>query len=135
MRMRRVILLSVTVLYLAALVCATFMPNSAASRSQWFWPVIAFLPVGVLLVLLLGRRRWWAAFGFSVLAAVWIEAAQSAWMPVGYANLSDVALSSMGALAGVAIATMLSAPRSRSPRAHGSPRVVTQTDSREIPQD
>ena len=128
-------LLSVTALYLAALVCATFVPNSAASRSQWFWPVIAFLPVGVLLVLSLGRRRWWAAFGFSILAAVWIEAAQSAWMPVGYADVGDVALSSLGALAGVAIATILSVPRTGMPRAHQPHRVVTQADNREIPQD
>ena len=128
-------LLSVTVAYLALLVFATFMPSSETARSEWYWPVIAFVPVGVLLLLLLGRRRWWAAFAFSVLAAVWIEAAQSAWMPAGYAKLSDIVWSASGAMAGVAIAALLTGPRSRSMRAHEPHRVVTQADGREIPQD
>ena len=135
MRTRRVILLSVTVVYLTLLVVATFMPSPLPSRAQWFWPVVAFLPVGVLLLLVLGRRRWWAAVAFSVLAAVWIEAAQSAWMPVGYADIGDVAWASVGALAGVAIAAMLTAPRGRVARAHEPHRVVHQADGREIPQD
>ena len=128
-------LFSVTVVYLALLVIATFMPTPASSRAEWFWPVIAFLPVGVLLLLLLGRRRWWAAFAFSVLAAVWIEAAQSAWMPVGYAKISDVAWAAAGALLGVTIAAMLTAPRARSMRTHEPHRVVGQAGNREIPQD
>lgn len=129
------LLFSVTLVYLTLLVFATFMPSPAHARDLWYWPVIEFVPVGVLLLLLLGRRRWWAAFAFSVLAAVWIEAAQSAWMPAGYARLSDVAWSAAGAIVGVVIASMLTAPRSRLMRAHESHRVVPQSSSREIPQD
>jgi glycopeptide antibiotics resistance protein len=128
-------LFGVTLVYLTLLVFATFMPSPASARDQWYWPVVAFVPVGVLLLLLLGRRRWWAAFAFSVLAAVWIETAQSAWMPAGYARLSDVAWSAAGAIIGVVIASMLTAPRSRLMRAHESHRVVSQAGSREIPQD
>lgn len=123
-------LLSVTVVYLALLVFATFMPSSESARAQWFWPMIAFVPVGVLLLLLLGRRRWWAAFAFSLLASVWIEAAQSAWMPPGYAKLSDVAWSAAGALVGVGIAAMLTTPRSRAAAAVGSASVVPARSSR-----
>ena len=133
--MRRVVLLSVTVVYLGLLVVATFLPNSVPSQVHWFWPVVAFLPVGVLLLLVLGRRRWWAALAFSVVAAVWIEAAESAWLPAGYADIRDVAAASLGALAGVAIATMLTAPRSRVRRAHEPHRVVLQAKTKEIPQD
>ena len=128
-------LFSVTLVYLTLLVFATFMPSPVHARDLWYWPVIAFVPVGVLLLLLLGRRRWWAAFAFSVLAAVWIEAAQSAWMPAGYARLSDVAWSASGAIVGVVIASMLTAPRSRLMRVHESHRVVPHGNAGEIPQD
>ena len=128
-------LFSVTLVYLALLVFATFMPGPAPAHHQWYWPVIAFVPVGVLLLLLLGRRRWWAAFAFSVLAAVWIETAQSAWMPAGYARLSDVAWSAAGAIVGVVIASMLTAPRSRLMRVDESHGVASHSGSREIPQD
>lgn len=127
-------LLSVTVAYLALLVWATFMPSAQSQRDQWFWPVIAFVPVGVLLLLMIGRRRWWAAFAFSLLAAVWIEAAQSAWMPVGYAKLSDVALSAGGAMAGVGIAAMLTSPRSRSRQTRQPHSMATGTANRETSQ-
>ncbi|MDJ0335595.1 VanZ family protein [Salinibacterium sp. G-O1] len=135
MPVKRMMLLCVNVAYLALLVFATFMPSSASSRDQWFWPVIAFVPVGVLLLLMLGRRRWWAAFAFSLLMAVWIEAAQSVWMPTGYAKLSDVAWSCIGAIAGIALAAMLTAPRSPLMRTHESHRVIAQAGHREIPQD
>ncbi len=135
MRARRMMLLSVTAAYLALLVFAVFIPNSASERGQWFWPLIAFVPVGVLLLLLLGRRRWWLALGFSVLAALWMEAAQSAWMPAGYANLGDLAWSAGGALAGVGIAAALTTPRSRFMRAHHSHRVVSHAVGRGIAQD
>lgn len=142
MSAKRSVLLCVTVAYLALLVFATFMTSSASSRDEWYWPVIAFVPVGVLLLLLLGRRRWWGALGFSVLGAVWIEAAQSAWMPAGYAKFSDVAWSASGAIIGIVIAAILTAPRSprrrtheSHRRSHESHRIVAQASHREIPQD
>ena len=48
-------LFSVTLVYLTLLVFATFMPSPVHARDLWYWPVIAFVPVGVLLLLLLGR--------------------------------------------------------------------------------
>lgn len=131
--MRRMMLFTVTAVYLGLLVFATFMPSPPASRDQWFWPVIAFVPVGVLWLLLLGRRRWWAALGFSLLAAVWIEAAQSAWLPAGYARFSDVAWSAVGSIVGVGIASMLTTPRSR--RVRPSRGIVGQPGGREVRQD
>jgi glycopeptide antibiotics resistance protein len=129
------LLFSTTLVYLALLVFATFMPSPASARDPWYWPVIAFVPVGALMLLLLGRRRWWVALGFGVLTALWIETAQSAWMPADYARLSDVAWSAAGAILGIVIASILTAPRTRSMRAHEAHRVVPHAGTREIPQD
>jgi hypothetical protein len=135
MRARRYLITGIAAIYFGALVGLTFVPGSASNRALWVWPFVAFVPVGILLVLLLGRRRWWAAIAFSVLGSAWIEAAQSVWMPVGYAEVIDVAWASSGATAGVLLVVVLTSPRLRSMRVHGSHRIVAQAASREIPQD
>ena len=135
MRARRYILIATAAIYLGALVGLTFVPGSASNRSLWIWPFLAFVPVGILLVLLLGRRRWWAAIAFAVLGSAWIEAAQTVWMPVGYAEVLDIVWAGSGAVAGVAITVVLTSPRLRSMRAHESHRIVAQAGRREIPQD
>lgn len=113
MRSRRLILTPVAALYFGALVGLAFVPGSAANRAFWLWPFAAFIPVGVLLVMLLGRRRWWAAIGFSVLGSAWLEAAQSIWMPVGYAEALDVAWATLGATVGVLVVLVLTSPAPR----------------------
>ena len=135
MRARRYILTATAAIYFGALVGLTFVPGSASNRSLWIWPFLAFVPVGILLVLLLGRRRWWAAIAFAVLGSAWIEAAQTVWMPVGYAEVLDIVWAGSGAVAGVAITVVLTSPRLRSMRAHESHRIVAQAGRREIPQD
>jgi hypothetical protein len=135
MRRRRFILSVVAALYFGAIVGMAFVPGSATNRADWYWPLAAFVPVGVLLLLLVGRRRWWAAMAFGMLGAAWIEAAQSVWMPVGYATAMDVVWGSAGATAGVLIALAATAPRRPSMRSHEPHRIVTQAGSREIPQD
>ncbi|MGL4339567.1 MAG: VanZ family protein [Rhodoglobus sp.] len=111
MRARRMILILVAVVYLSSLVVATFTLGLAVSREQWYWSLIAFVPVGLLFLLLLGCRRWWVASGFSLLAALWIEVAQSAWMPEGYASFTDVIWAGIGGLLGVGIAALLTIVR------------------------
>jgi len=135
MRARRYILTGVAAVYFGALVGLTFVPGSSANRQLWVWPFLAFVPVGILLVMLLGRRRWWAALGFAALGSAWIEAAQLVWMPLGYAEAIDVLWASLGAGAGVAVAFVLASPRLRSMRTHEAPRIVAHHGRREIPQD
>ena len=135
MRARRYLLTGIAAVYFGALIGLTFVPGSASNRTLWIWPFVAFVPVGIILVLLLGRRRWWAAIGFAVLGSAWIEAAQTVWMPVGYAELADIIWASSGAVAGVVIAVLVTSPRLRSMRAHESHRIVPQAGRREIPQD
>ena len=135
MRARRYILTGVAAVYFGALIGLTFVPGSTANREFWVWPFLAFVPVGILLVLILGRRRWWAAVAFSVLGSAWIEAAQTVWMPVGYAKVSDIVWASSGALAGIVVTFLLTSPRLRSMRVHEPHRIVAQAGRREIPQD
>lgn len=135
MRARRYLLTGIAAVYFGALVGLTFVPGSASNRAMWIWPFVAFVPVGILLLLLLGRRRWWAAVAFAVLGSAWIEAAQSVWMPQGYAELWDMLWATLGAAAGVLLASALTSAKARSMRAHELPRIVAQSGHREIPQD
>ncbi|MBX3098718.1 MAG: VanZ family protein [Salinibacterium sp.] len=135
MRAKRYILTGIAAIYFGALVGLTFVRGPAFDRGLWVWPFVAFLPVGILLVLLLGRRRWWAAVAFAVLGSAWIEAAQSIWMPVGYAQAIDIAWASLGAVAGIAATVAVINSRRYAARPHGSPRIVTHAGHREIPQD
>jgi len=135
MRARRYLLTGIAAIYFGALVGLTFVPGSASNRALWVWPFVAFMPVGILLLMLLGRRRWWAAIGFAVLGSAWIEAAQSVWMPAGYAEVWDIVWASSGAIAGVLVAGILSSGKLRSMRAHEPHRIVAQAGRREIPQD
>jgi hypothetical protein len=135
MRRRRFILSAIAAPYFGAIIGMAFVPDSVTNRSVWYLPFAAFVPVGVLLLLLLGRRRWWAAMAFGMLGAAWIEAAQSVWMPVGYAAALDVVWGGAGATAGVLVALLATAPRHHSMRSHEPHRIVTQAGTREIPQD
>ena len=135
MRAKRYILTGIAAIYFGALVGLTFVRGQGLDQGFWVWPFAAFLPVGVLLVLLLGRRRWWAAVAFAVLGSAWIEAAQSIWMPVGYAEVVDIVWAGLGAVVGVASTVVAMNPRLRMAPAHGSPRIVAHAGHREIPQD
>lgn len=129
----RLLVTTVAALYFGALIGLTFVPGSAANRPSQLWPFVLFIPVGFLLVLLLGRRRWWSAIGFGVLGAAWVEAAQTIWMPVGYADAWDVVWASAGVLLGVAAGFLFLGLRRRSMRTHGVPRMIAQSGRREIP--
>jgi hypothetical protein len=135
MSRRRFLLSVLAALYFGAIAGLCFVPDPSGNRPAWFWPLVTFVPVGAILRLLLGGRRWWVAIGFAVLGAAWIETAQSIWMPVGYAEVTDIAWASAGAIAGVILGTLLDLPRRRSIHAHEPHRIVTQAGRREIPQD
>lgn len=125
----------ISALYFGGLIGLAFVPGSAANRASWAWPLGLFVPVGLLLVLLLGKHRWWAAMGFGVLGAAWVEAAQSIWMPAGYADAMDVVWASSGAILGVVVGAGILTAQRKSMRSHEVPSIVTQSGSREIPQD
>ena len=132
---RRYLLTGIAALYFGGLIGLAFVHGSTGARTSWFWPFVLFVPVGLLLLLLMGRRRGWVAVGFGVLGAAWVEAAQTIWMPEGYADLGDVIWASIGVCVGVVLGLVFTISHSKSMRSHDSHRVVSQSGNREIPQD
>ncbi len=135
MNRHRYLLSGVAAIYFGVIIGLTFTPGSVAARESWILPTILFVPVGLLLTLLMGRRRWWVAVGFGVLGAAWVEAAQTIWMPDGYASMADLMCASVGAILGTVLGVVVLTIRHKSMRSHGAPRIVTQAGNREIPQD
>lgn len=129
MNRARPVIVVITLAYAAALAVLGFVHWDKGSDCPWFWPVLAFLPAGILLQLSLGPRRWWAAIGFGVLGAAWIEAAQAIWMPLGYGRFEDAAWGGLGTVLGVAIGAVIL----RSMHSHEPSRLVTEGGRREIP--
>lgn len=132
---RRHLLVIVAFVYIGMLVGLTFVPGATSARQWWWLPLILFIPVGLLLTLMMGRRRWWVAVGFGILGAAWVEAAQTIWMPDGSASVLDILLSSLGAIVGVVIGVVIISARIEGARSHATPRMVAQSGSKEIPQD
>jgi hypothetical protein len=90
------------VLYFATLVGFAFVVTPGSNGQFWVWTTLAFIPVGAFLVCIFGRQLWGAAIIFSLVAAIWLEAAQTVWMPVGYADIFDILVAGVGAAVGVA---------------------------------
>ena len=79
--------------------------------------IALFVPMGVLMTLLLGRRGWWAALAVGVIASCWIELAQYVWLPSRVADPRDLVSNSIGTAIGVIVvlaATWPQAHRARS---------------------
>jgi glycopeptide antibiotics resistance protein len=73
--------------------------------------IALFVPMGVLVVLLFGRRLWWLGIFAGVLASVWIELAQLVWLPSRVSDPRDLVSNSMGTLIGVLFALVVTWPR------------------------
>lgn len=75
--------------------------------------IVIFVPVGVFLVLLFGRRQWWLAITFGVLLSCAIELAQLLWLSTRVPDLRDVVSNSSGCLIGVLVAGIITWPKAR----------------------
>ncbi|WP_043670313.1 VanZ family protein [Clavibacter michiganensis] len=69
--------------------------------------VALFVPLGMLGVLALGRRRWWLVAVAGTVLSASVELAQGAFLPGRVASLGDVATNGLGALLGAVLATLL----------------------------
>ncbi len=67
-----------------------------------------FVPVGMFLVLLLGRSRWWLAIALGVGLSALIETAQ-AFLPTRVSDVRDIVHNGLGALVGVVVVLILTA--------------------------
>jgi hypothetical protein len=64
--------------------------------------VLLFVPLGLLGVLAVGLRFWWAPLVFGVAATVVIETGQAMLLPERFPSTSDVIANSIGTALGVA---------------------------------
>jgi len=78
-------------------------------RVQFLANIAMFVPVGLLFLLVLGRRRWWLAIAAGVVATVAIEVAQRG-IPGRVSDPNDVLANSVGALVGVIAALVITTP-------------------------
>lgn len=131
---KRLVTPMVASVYFGALVGLTFVevPESM-EETGWVWSFVLFIPVGVLLVLLMGGRRWWAALGFGMLGAAWIEAAQTVWLPE-CAHIADLVAGCAGVASGIVL-TIVVVETKKSMRSHVAHRIMSQSGNRELPQD
>jgi glycopeptide antibiotics resistance protein len=127
-------LTTVTALYLAAVAWLTLGPQPLGlvraggifrllaifqrhTATSWItYPTIEFtanvamfVPIGVFFVLLLGRRRWWAATLLGMLLSAAIEIAQL-FVPGRVSDVRDLVSNSLGALVGVLAALVITWP-------------------------
>jgi glycopeptide antibiotics resistance protein len=79
------------------------------SRIEFSANVVMFLPVGVLLLLLMGRRGWWAAILTGFVLSVAIEAAQLL-LPGRVSDIRDLVANSLGTALGVLLALVITLP-------------------------
>jgi glycopeptide antibiotics resistance protein len=68
--------------------------------------IAMFVPVGLLFLLLVGRRRWWLALGGGVVLTCAIEFTQL-FLPGRFADVRDIVANSLGALLGVIVGLIL----------------------------
>jgi glycopeptide antibiotics resistance protein len=132
---RHPILSVVTLAYLGALAWLTLTPSDASERTfsllhrivrtlqsdartefltydrvEFMANVVLFVPMGVFVVLLLGRRLWWAGIFAGVLASCWIELAQGIWLSDRVSDPRDLVSNGLGTLLGVLLALLVTWP-------------------------
>ena len=132
---RHPILSLMTLAYLGALAWVTLTPSSNSQRAfsllqrlvrlfeshastdfltfarvEFLANIALFVPMGVFVVLLLGRRHWWAGIFVGVLASCWIELAQGIWLPDRVSDPRDLMSNGLGTVLGVLLALLITWP-------------------------
>jgi hypothetical protein len=77
--------------------------------------ILMFVPIGLMFVLLLGRRLWWLAIVFSIALTVGIETLQL-FIDGRVSDPRDLVSNTIGAVAGVFGALIITWPKARSLR-------------------
>jgi glycopeptide antibiotics resistance protein len=151
------VLTAATALYLAGVAWITLGPQPVALvRAGGIWKLLAllqrhsstawihystvefsanvlmFVPIGLFLLLLFGRRLWWFAVIMGVLLSSVIEFTQL-YLPGRVSDVRDLASNSLGALIGVLVALVITWPaaaRRRKERARALALAQAQAQAR-----
>lgn len=78
--------------------------------------ILMFMPLGLFLVLLFGRRQWWIAILAGVVLTITIEYTQT-FLPTRVPDIRDIIANSLGATLGTLFALVVTARRARRRRA------------------
>ena len=79
--------------------------------------IALFVPLGMLIALLFGPRRWWRAPVICFVATVIIELGQGALLPQRVASIGDVIANTVGGILGTLVAVAIIATAARNRRA------------------
>ena len=97
-------------------------------RVEFAANIAMFIPIGVFLLLLFGRRLWWLAIALGLLLTGSIEFAQQ-FLPTRYPDVRDLVANGGGAVLGVLLGLILTAFKLVR-REHPRPRRAAPTYSR-----
>ena len=78
-------------------------------RAEYLANIALFVPVGVFLLLLFGSRLWWLALATAITMTSFIETVQRA-VPGRVSDERDIAANTLGAVAGILLGVVLTAP-------------------------
>jgi len=113
---RRPVVTAFAVVYFVAL-CWIALGPRADGLSSYLSGVILFLPLGPLVIALLGRRHWIAALMLGLIASVWIQLACIVWRADARVTSWDLSANLTGVVVGTLVAVVfatLAERRSRS---------------------
>lgn len=69
--------------------------------------VVFFVPLGLLVVLLVGGRRWWVGGVAGLVVSACIETGQAVFLPARFASLDDVLSNTSGAVIGALVGVVV----------------------------
>ncbi len=69
--------------------------------------VVFFVPLGLLVVLLVGGRRWWVGGVAGLVVSACIETGQALFLPARFASLDDVLSNTSGAVIGALVGVVV----------------------------
>ncbi|TFD71736.1 VanZ family protein [Cryobacterium sp. Hb1] len=84
------------------------MPNRFGYDTIEFTSNIAlFIPIGLLVVVLAGARRWWLGPVIGALISALIELGQLVFLPERFATVNDIVANTLGAVFGTVLAVIV----------------------------
>ena len=126
MFLRRPILSVFAVLYVGAVFLLSLVRESS-ERTTLLGEVLILVPVGVIVVVLVGERRWLTALLLGGMVCVWLELGRNAWFANRDAVNTDLGANLLGVAVGVLVTSaILAISRRRARRISEERSLVTQ---------